>query len=266
MRNILKSLILYYIIKLNVATAYTSHPIRSITTAYRNAKSAAYPSTSTLSKKERCLSSFKHMRLYSNVEKWNHEDVEWVLSPPPETPMLEKMKIKAAANAIRAELLLKDEPIPPILCPKGGKAELECFRNGSKIAKFGLTTSRGPSHPLIDETIQELYGISASLDGKGIGAIIYMFVEPEYRGKGIGTLALEAIAAIQSVQGCDFTVLVADDDGSGKLIQWYQDCGYKQAPKLQELFGSPEAKYGITMIRPTSVRSDIFAKCKIKWW
>ena len=161
---------------------------------------------------------------------------------------------------------MRDEPIPPILCPKGGKAELGCFRNGEKIAKFGLTTSRGPSDPLIDETIQELYGVSSSFDGKGIGAIIYMFVEPKYRGKGVGILAMETIAAIQSVQGCDFTVLVADDDGSGKLIKWYEDFGYKQAPKLQKLFGSPDGMYGITMIRPTSVRSDIFARCQIKWW
>mmetsp|Transcript_4803 Transcript_4803/g.9163 ORF Transcript_4803/g.9163 Transcript_4803/m.9163 type:complete len:271 (-) Transcript_4803:2-814(-) len=270
MRSILKSITFYLIFKSNTATAFTGHAIRSITASNEVKLS---PSTSTIYKKERCHPSLGNTRLYSNIEEkttphetWNHEDVEWVLSPPPDTPMFEKIKLKAAANAIRTELLLKDDPIPPVLCPKGGKAELECFRNGKKIAKFGLTTSRGPSHPLIDETIQEFYGVSASLDGKGIGAIIYMFVEPEYRGKGIGTLALEAMAAIQSVQGSDFTVLVADDNGSGKLIKWYEDCGFQQAPKLQEIFGSPDAKFGITMIRPTSVRSDIFAKCKIKWW
>lgn len=93
-----------------------------------------------------------------------------------------------------------------------------------------------------------------------------MYVEPEYRGRGIGALALEVIAAIQTVQGCDFTVLVADDDGSGRLIQWYKDYGYMPAPKLQDLFGSPGGKYGMTMIRPTTVRSDIFARCQIKWW
>ncbi|GFH59437.1 hypothetical protein CTEN210_15913 [Chaetoceros tenuissimus] len=202
----------------------------------------------------------------SELIQLTHKDIEWILSPPPEMPMMDKLKIKAGAKALHAELVLKDQPIPPVLCPIGGKAELECFKDGKKIAKFGFTTNRGPSAPPIDETIEEYFGVSKSIDGKGIGAIIYMFVEPEFRGRGIGTLALEAIAAVQIVQGCDFTVLVADDDGSGKLIKWYEDYGYKQAPRLQNLFGSPDAEFGITMIRPTSVRSDIFADCQIKWW
>jgi len=218
------------------------------------------------------LPSLLSFRLYSQTKdestptQWTHDDIDWVLSPPPDTPFFEKVKLKAAATAIRTELLLKDEPVPPILCPKGGKAELEGFRDGKKIAKFGFTTSRGPSAPPIDETVEELYGVSSSIFGKSIGAIIYMFVEPNYRGLGIGSLALEAIAAIQTVQGCDYTVLVADDDGTGKLIKWYEDSGYLQAPKLQDLFGSSGGEFGLTMIRPTSVRSDIFAQCQIKWW
>ncbi len=93
-----------------------------------------------------------------------------------------------------------------------------------------------------------------------------MVVEPEHRGKGIGSLALEAIAAIHTVQGIDFTVLVADDNGTGKLIKWYEQNGYTIAPKLQDLLGSPDAKFGTTMIRPSSVRSDIFGDCQIQWW
>jgi GNAT superfamily N-acetyltransferase len=196
--------------------------------------------------------------------QWTHDDIEWRLAPDPEMPMFEKLKIKAGAKALYAELMLKDQPVPPVLCPKGGKAELECYKDGKQIAKFGITTTRGPSAPPIDETIEELYDIKGYQ--VGIAAIIYMFVEPEYRGLGIGSLALEATAAIQTVQSCDFTVLVADDNGSGKLIKWYEDNGYKKAPKLQGLFGSPGGEYGLTMIRPTEVRSDIFAKCQIKWW
>jgi len=197
---------------------------------------------------------------------WTHSDIEWRLRPPPEMRRLEKIKLKAASKAIHAELVMKGEPIPPILCPKGGRAELEGFKNGKKIAKFGFTTNRGPSAPPIDETVLELYGVDQQFGSPGIGAIIYMFVEPEFRGFGIGSLALEAIAAIQTVQGCDFTVLVADDDGSGKLIKWYEDAEYKIAPKLQDVLGSSDGEFGVTMIRPTSVRADIFARCQIKWW
>ncbi len=196
--------------------------------------------------------------------QWTHSDIEWRIAPDPEMPMFEKLQIKAGAKALHAQLELTEQPIPPVLCPKGGKAELEGYKNGKKIAKFGITTNRGPSAPPIDQTIEELYGLKGYQ--VGIAAIIYMFVEPEYRGVGIGALALEAIAAIQTVQGCDFTVLVADDNGSGKLIKWYEENGYRQAPKLQDMFGSPGGQFGITMIRPTEVRSDIFAACHIKWW
>jgi len=210
--------------------------------------------------------------------QWTHSDIEWRLRPPEETPMVDKLKLQAGARALRAQLQLNGEPIPPVLCPRGGKAVLEAYdkngrqsndKNKKRIAKFGITTTRGPPAPQIDETIEDIYGIASPMNGgpsAGVAAIIYMYVEPEYRKLGIGELALEAIAAIQTVQGCDFTVLVADDDGSNKLIEWYERCGFKVAPKLQDIFGSPGGKFGITMIRPTQVRSDIFARCQIKWW
>ena len=134
------------------------------------------------------------------------------------------------------------------------------------MGRFGITTARGPPAPPLDETVQEFYGIPKEFSGVGAAAIIYMYVKPEYRSRGIGELALEVIAAIQTIQGSDFTVLVADDDGSGKLTQWYEGCGFRVAPKLQGLFGSTDGEYGVAMIRPTSVRSDIFADCTIKWW
>ena len=91
-------------------------------------------------------------------------------------------------------------------------------------------------------------------------AIVYMFVEPEFRSRGLGSLALEVIAWIQASQGIDYTVLVADDKTpgmlerskqAGKLVQWYQRHGFATAPLLQDLFGSPHGQFGITMIRPT---------------
>ena len=62
--------------------------------------------------------------------KLTHGEIEWRLGPSEDTPPLEKLKIKAAANAIRTELLLKGEIPPPILCPKGGKALLEACIDG----------------------------------------------------------------------------------------------------------------------------------------
>ena len=98
----------------------------------------------------------------------------------------------------------------------------------------------------------------------GVGAIIYMFVEEPYRKRDVGGLVLDVISLIHSIQGCDFSVLVADDDGSGKLVKWYEAHGFTKAPKLQECFGSPDGAHGLAMISPT--RRILPDGCCIKWW
>jgi GNAT superfamily N-acetyltransferase len=98
----------------------------------------------------------------------------------------------------------------------------------------------------------------------GTAAIIYMFVEESFRSRNVGTLALDVILTIHSLQGCDFTLLVADDNGSGKLVKWYEQHGFSQAPLLQDMLGSPGGKYGITMIAPT--RNEVDPLCRIEWW
>ena len=117
----------------------------------------------------------------------------------------------------------------------------------------------------VDTTIRELYNINPSLSAT-IGAIIYMFIEPEYRKFGVGSLALEVISAIHSVQAVDFTVLVADDNGSGGLVRWYESHGFSKAPLMQKVLGSPDGKFGTAMIRPVSVSAGFFNECQVKWW
>jgi ribosomal protein S18 acetylase RimI-like enzyme len=97
-----------------------------------------------------------------------------------------------------------------------------------------------------------------------VGAIIYMFVEPDYRKRNVGTMALEVISLIQAIQYCDFTILVVDDNGSGKLVEWYEKNGFSKAPKLQDMLGSPNAVNGVTMIAPT--RQVLPPECRIQWW
>lgn len=93
-----------------------------------------------------------------------------------------------------------------------------------------------------------------------------MFVEPGYRNRDVGALALEVISAIQSVQAVDFTVLVADDNGSGGLVRWYEEHGYSKAPKLQDILGSPDEQNGVAMISPVQIKEGFFDECTIKWW
>ncbi|KAG7340562.1 hypothetical protein IV203_024105 [Nitzschia inconspicua] len=205
----------------------------------------------------------------SSLQPLTHADIVWRVRPPPETSLLKRLWLRFAANLIRLVFKVFGKEAPVVLCPKGGQAVLEahCYNdeNGNSklvnVGRFGFTTERGPPAPPIQETVQDLYGITSLV---GVGAIIYMFVEPPYRKRDIGSLALEVISLIHAIQGMDFTVLVVDDDGSGRLIEWYLRHGYSRAPKLQDLLGSPNANNGITMIAPTN--QVLPFDCRIQWW
>lgn len=131
------------------------------------------------------------------------------------------------------------------LNPTGGKKK-------KKVGRFGITARAGPPHPAMLETIQTLLDNPDLTPPLYVGAIIYMFVQEDYRQRGIGHLALQAISWIHAQIHCGYTVLVADDNGSGKLVAWYEDHGFVQAPLLQDVLGSPDGIYGVTMIGPAS--------------
>lgn len=199
----------------------------------------------------------------------NHADIVWKVRPPPEVSTIKRLWLRLAANTIRLDCMIKRQQAPLVLCPKGGQAVLEAHYRPTpsskyeKIARFGFTTERGPTISPIQETVHDIYGLNQTLL-VGVGAIIYMFVEEPYRKKNVGSLALEVISLVHAIQGCDFTVLVADDNGSGKLVKWYERHGYTQAPKLQDCFGSPNGIHGLTMIAPTNrVQPE---GCFIRWW
>lgn len=201
----------------------------------------------------------------------SHSDVGWKLRPPEGTSRVGRLKHNLGANILRLDSKLKGQELPPVLCPRGGRALLEAYYKEpggrkKKIARFGFTTARGPSSPEIDATIRETYKIDPPPLSASIAAIIYMFVEPDYRSLNVGALALEVISAIQSVQVVDFTVLVADDNGSGGLVRWYEENGYSKAPLLQNMLGSPDKKNGVAMIAPVKIERGFFDRCTVEWW
>ena len=198
-----------------------------------------------------------------------HKDILWKLRPPPDTSAWKRLWLRFAGHVIRLDCYVFRKDPPIALCPKGGQAVLEAYcKDGlsskfEKVGRFGFTTERGPPSQSFQETVHDVYGISSNVR-VGVAAIIYMYVEPKYRNRNIGCLALDVISLIHAMQGCDFTVLVVDDDGSGKLIDWYSRYGYSRAPKLQEILGSPNAVNGITMIAPTN--NTVPHDCIIQWW
>ncbi len=98
---------------------------------------------------------FSYVKLSSSsstndeIKKLTHADIQWKLEPPEDMSLFDRMKIKAAAKAIHTECLLKGAPVPPILCPKGGKATLAAYINGTYVRilnKLQLTFNIGCTH------------------------------------------------------------------------------------------------------------------------
>jgi GNAT superfamily N-acetyltransferase len=183
--------------------------------------------------------------------------------------LLKKWMLRLSAIAIRLDCWLRRVDPPYCLVPKGGQAVLEAHhhhhhQSNRRMARFGITTVRGPPAQPIRDSVERIYSITTGGAAVGTAAIIYMFVEEPFRNKNVATLALQVISTIHSLQGCDFTILVADDNGSGKLVRWYERHGFSRAPLLQDMLGSPEGKYGIAMIAPT--RNEIDPLCRINWW
>lgn len=198
-----------------------------------------------------------------------HGDVIWKLRPPPEYPRWRRIWLRLACNVLRLEFLIRGRRLPTVLCPRGGRALLECYikqngrRRAERIAKIGFTTEAGAPIPPIQDTVRDLYGRNPDILVR-TGAIIYMYVEPQYRKRNVGSLGLEVVSLVQACQNLDFCVLVANDKGSGRLVSWYESHNFQRAPKLQDAFGSPNAVFGVTMIAPT--RKQMPENCTLQWW
>ena len=182
----------------------------------------------------------------SQETDFTHEDIEWILRCcMPESPTTAEARIRYPVPFI-------EHPIP-----RDGKVTLEAWiqqgEDRVKVGRFGLTVTAGPPHPALFETIQNLQTNNPDLEYGTAAAIIYMFVEEDYRKRGLGTLALQVISWIHAKIDCGYTLLVTDDNGSGKLVTWYEDHGFTKAPLLQELMGSPNGMYGLTMIAPATL-------------
>ncbi|CAM9323906.1 unnamed protein product [Hapterophycus canaliculatus] len=124
-----------------------------------------------------------------------------------------------------------------------------------QIGKAGLSTEAGAS-PRMDAALQELFGASCayvsaakltpggvrtageSLVGVRVPPIKYVFVDPRYRGLGLGKrLFLEAMRGLAR-RGFRFALIVVEDNGSGGLFGFYEGMGFVLA---EELLGLPRA-------------------------
>ena len=68
--------------------------------------------------------------LCETLKHLTHSDIEWKLRPPEGTSRFDRLKIKVEANILRLDSKLKGNELPPVLCPRGGRAMLEAYYKG----------------------------------------------------------------------------------------------------------------------------------------
>lgn len=84
--------------------------------------------------------------------------------------------------------------------------------------------------------------------------VVFCFVPLEQRGRGFGermlSLAVQQLLERDSKGG--FVMLTADDNGSGRLVRYYEKQGFRLAPTLS----SPGCDILLRWIQPAAVGSD----------
>lgn len=114
---------------------------------------------------------------------------------------------------------------------------LPAFLRAKPTAKSGIRTFSSSSS-MMDLTINEVFtdislqtedhsDVDFKVNGRfKIGLMVYMWVHPDYRGSNLGDLLLKKIYNDCIKKGDQFLLIVHDDNGSGKLIEYYLKRGF----------------------------------------
>ena len=95
---------------------------------------------------------------------------------------------------------------------------------------------------------------SSSLDGEiavdlwcSVAPLVSLFVEPAERRYGIGDALFRAMLRESRRCGYKFALLKAEDNGSGKLIKWYENMGFALLPDDNTL-GLTDGAYMVSLL------------------
>ena len=102
------------------------------------------------------------------------------------------------------------------------------------IAKVGIRPDSATSTAM-DKVIREKFKSEKRVEGDyQVGLFVYMWVDPMYRGNGLGLELLRKARNRCVENGYDYLLIVHDDNGSGKLIKYYQECGFMPIDDMLE--------------------------------
>ena len=99
------------------------------------------------------------------------------------------------------------------------------------LAKVGIRTRSVPSQGSLEEYIKRQFDDSESDLSLKLGLLVYMWVAPKWRGRKLGDMLL-SIAVEQCLsKGDKYMLCVHDDEGSGKLVEWYKQRCFEVVPE-----------------------------------
>lgn len=102
------------------------------------------------------------------------------------------------------------------------------FLRPKPLAKCGLRAYSASSVGNLAENIRNIYGEDeeGGVTATKVGFFMYMWITPKLRGGIIGDWLLRAASDVIVKRGDNFMMLVHDDDGSGRLVEYYRQRGF----------------------------------------
>lgn len=101
----------------------------------------------------------------------------------------------------------------------GGSAKNKNTSSNSKTKRVGPTSTGSANTKWAARTDRDSIAI--------VGLFVYMWIAPILRKRQLGDILLEKGKQMCRDLGAGFMILVHDDDGSGKLVDYYKDRDFK---------------------------------------
>lgn len=101
------------------------------------------------------------------------------------------------------------------------------------LAKAGIRSYRTPATDALRVFLAANFPDSVVSDEKTfISVFVYVWVVPWLRKQGLSDLLLNHSLAKSKARGDTFMLLLHDDDGSGRLVDFYRDRGFVPCPEI----------------------------------
>jgi hypothetical protein len=104
------------------------------------------------------------------------------------------------------------------------------------LAKVGIRTSSVPGQGGMEDFIRTLFNDFNDKTAKEreasmkLGLLVYMWVAPRWRGMNLGEMLLGLAVEQCTNKGDKYMLCVHDDQGSGKLVEWYRQRNFYDLP------------------------------------